>query len=85
MAAACARPLNVLGSSLELDKPLHIGENKIAIPNGKGQIVNRVTPEQLLAIVASLIASSPDAQTACTRLRAEVIGWQFQDAKGNSI
>lgn len=99
MAAACARPFDVSGSSLELDPalpsilgggllgPLPGSAGKLALdlPQGKGALVNRVTPEQLLAIVASLIASSPDAQTACVRLRTEVMGWQFQDSKGNKI
>jgi hypothetical protein len=49
---------------------------------GGTAIVNKVTPEQLLAVVASIIATSKDATTACQRIRAEVSGWKFQGADG---
>jgi len=94
LVAACARPMDVGGQRTEYDPtlPAALGGGQIApgaggltIPDGRGGLVNRVTPEQLLAIVASLIASAPDAQTACVRLRAEVVAWRFEDRMGRTI
>lgn len=50
---------------------------------GGTAIVNKVTPEQLLAVVAAIIATSKDSTTACQRIRAEVAGWKFQAADGS--
>lgn len=41
-------------------------------------VVNKVTPEQLLAIVASIIATAPDATQACVRIKQETEGWRFE-------
>lgn len=45
-------------------------------------VVNRVSPEQLLAIVVSLIATSRNASEACVRIRQEVTGWRFESTSG---
>ena len=51
-------------------------------PYGLG-VMNKVTPELLLAIVANVIATSPTAAVAVARLRAEIAGWKFQSSDGN--
>jgi hypothetical protein len=94
LAAAIARPFNVAGASLEYDPKIPVafgggllaaGSNELTIPDGKGALINKVTPEQLLAIVASIIVTSPSAAVACVRLRAEVSGWKFQQTHGSEL
>lgn len=97
LQAAIARPFNMSATSVEFDPQIPVkfgggllapGENALAIPDGQGAdkplfaVVNKVTPEQLLAIVASIICSAPTAAVACSRLRQEIAGWQFQYADG---
>ena len=95
MAAALSRPLNTRGSSLELDPDLAVDhgggmvipgrQNALVIPAGNGALVNKVTPEQLIAIVASIICNAANASDACVALRTEVAGWKFQQTDGSAI
>ena len=95
MAAAIARPLAVHGRSLELDpsQTTAMGGGlivpgrpaELVVPAGNGALVNKVTPEQLIAIVASIIACAPTAADACVSLRREVLGWKFQQNEGSEI
>lgn len=48
-------------------------------------VVVKVTPEQLLGVVAALIATSKTASEAVARIRAEVAGWTFKDSAGADI
>ena len=57
------------------------GGMSIELPDGVG-VANRVTAEQLLAIIAAIIATSPDATKAVQRIRAEVLTWAFQGHDG---
>ena len=54
---------------------LPIGQHNVAV-------ANKVTPELLLAIVANLLATSPDAAHAIARIRLEVAGWTFETSTG---
>lgn len=71
-AGAVVRKKTSVGERMEID----LGDV------GGAAIVNKVTPEQLLAVVAAIIATSQDATTACQRIRAEVSGWKFEGHDG---
>lgn len=87
VARVFAQPFVVPGEetqSFDVQALISAGKRKgteIELPEGVG-FVNRVTAEQLLAIVAAIIATSTDATRACQRIRAEVDNWKFQGADG---
>jgi hypothetical protein len=65
-------------------KKTSVGERvEVDLADAGGAVVlNKLTPEMLLACVVGIIATSADAATACARIRAEVEGWKFQAADG---
>jgi hypothetical protein len=65
------------GTSAQLKK-----KSEIDIRGYRLAIVNKVSPEMLLAIVGTLIATSATAAEAVGRIRAEVMGWRFQREDG---
>lgn len=74
-------PLPDMEKGVQLDAPVVIpkGKRKMEMSiaaHGLG-VLNKVTPEMLLAIVADIIAKAPTARAAVARLRAEVSMWTF--------
>lgn len=82
VALVFERPVNldrsvVLDRPVAKDKPLDLDISAQGIG-----VINKVTPELLLAIVANVIATSPTAAVAVARLRAEIAGWKFESSDG---
>lgn len=83
VALVFERPVNldrsvVLEKPVPTDKPLDLDVTHYGLG-----LINKVTPELLLAVVANIIATSPTAAAAVARLRLEIAGWKFEDAAGN--
>lgn len=74
-------PLPDMEKGVQLDQPVTIPKGKrkmeMSIAAHGLAVINKVTPEMLVAIVADIIAKAPTARAAVARLRAEVSMWTF--------
>lgn len=59
------------------------GKAEIDLAPHRLAVANKVTPEMLVGIIGTLIATSSSAAEAVVRIRLEVMGWRFQDTAGN--
>ncbi len=73
------------GGALTPQQAKELATEGATLAPGSVAVVNKVTPEQLLAIVVSLIATSKNASEACVRIRQEVAGWRFESTSGEKV
>lgn len=88
VARVFERPITDLAKRVDFERrlmppaPNATGKVQIDIRAHRLAVINKVTPEMLLAVVGTLIATSATAAEAVARIRAEVAGWTFETSTG---